>query len=365
MNDADFDQPGGNVASNDDTAKVKLGPRSLPPEMDMQLYRLLNPDLRHLSDAEAEAHYRKAGLLEGRKASAIFNRTTFVALLEKIPSILEIGPLATPMVRGNNVKYFDVLSTDGLRERARQHGLDEKLCPQIDFYSPTGNLSVVDRAFDAIVSSHAIEHQPDLVQHLAGVSKLLALNSRYYLVVPDKRYCFDHFIPESSIADVLDAHLRGAQLHSAGSVIEHVALTTHNDTARHWKGDHGDSAYRSTPERLTDAAMHYIQREGHYIDAHAWQFTPPSFRDVMQMLFILRLSSFEVERVYPTVRNSNEFYAVLKKTSEDVVPLRGGLPANFDAGEYLLANPDVAQACVDATQHYLTCGRREGRKLRP
>lgn len=351
------------MASNDDTEKRKPGERALPAEMDAQLYRLLNPDLRHLNDADTEVHYRKTGLAEGRKVSAIFNRTTFVALLEKIPAILEVGPLANPMVRGSNVKYFDVLSTEALRERAQQHGFDVESCPQIDFFSPTGDLSAVIGTFDAVVSGHAIEHQPDLVQHLAGVSRILPLGARYYLAVPDKRYCFDHFIPESTIADVLDAHVRGAQLHSAGSVIEHAALTTHNDTARHWNGDHGDCVYRSTPERLADAAIHYIQNEGQYLDAHAWQFTPSSFRDVLQMLFILRLSAFEVERIYPTVRNSNEFYAVLKKTSEDVVPLRGGLPANFDANEYLLANPDVAQAGVDAKQHYLTCGRRERRKL--
>lgn len=39
--------------------------------------------------------------------------------------------------------------------------------------------------------------------------------------------------------------------------------------------------------------------------------------------------------------------------------------AKFDSGAYLLANPDVAKANVDAWEHYNTYGRDEGRLLRP
>ncbi|MGE0789842.1 MAG: phytanoyl-CoA dioxygenase family protein [Sandaracinaceae bacterium] len=41
------------------------------------------------------------------------------------------------------------------------------------------------------------------------------------------------------------------------------------------------------------------------------------------------------------------------------------LPTGFDAALYLEANPDVAEARVDPAQHWLTHGKREGRKLRP
>jgi hypothetical protein len=41
-----------------------------------------------------------------------------------------------------------------------------------------------------------------------------------------------------------------------------------------------------------------------------------------------------------------------------------GLPAGFDATLYLKANPDVARAGVDAAEHYLRYGRKEGRSLR-
>jgi len=49
-----------------------------------------------------------------------------------------------------------------------------------------------------------------------------------------------------------------------------------------------------------------------YIDTHAWQFVPESFGLLMRTLKAAGLTPFEVERVYPTLRLSNEFYAVLR-----------------------------------------------------
>jgi SAM-dependent methyltransferase len=337
---------------------------ALPSEFDADSYRLRYPELESLSSDELTYHYQTVGVDSGRAGSTIASRADFVRLMDGIASILEIGPLANPSVRGENVKYFDVLSTEALREKARKHGLDVNQCPNIDFVSPNGDLAAVTQLFDAVVSSHAVEHQTDLIYHLEGVARILKPDGRYFLAVPDKRYCFDYFIAESSIADVVDAHVRELRFHSMASVIEHVALTTHNDPARHWVGDHGQSNYLATPERIRDAANMYMHSAGKYVDTHAWQFVPTSFKQILQALYALRLSAFEVERVYPTVRNSNEFYVVLKKAKQNTLPLREELPADFDEREYLLANSDVERAGVDAKEHYLTYGRREGRKLR-
>ena len=40
------------------------------------------------------------------------------------------------------------------------------------------------------------------------------------------------------------------------------------------------------------------------------------------------------------------------------------LPAEFDAGDYLEANPDLVQARADPYQHYVLFGKAEGRRLR-
>jgi len=54
-----------------------------------------------------------------------------------------------------------------------------------------------------------------------------------------------------------------------------------------------------------------------------------------------------------------------QRTASSVLAAPKTLPPDFDARQYLLANPDVAKAGVDAAEHYLRFGHGEGRKLRP
>ncbi len=51
--------------------------------------------------------------------------------------------------------------------------LDAHRTPKIEYLSPTGDLTIVNRRFHAVLSSHCIEHQPDLIRHLQHVAALL------------------------------------------------------------------------------------------------------------------------------------------------------------------------------------------------
>ena len=187
-------------------------------------------------------------------------------------------------------------------------GIDPARIPHIHWVDQNGDLGVVDEKFDYCVSSHAIEHQPDLVRHLGAVSRLLSPGGRYVMAVPDRRYTFDHFIKESNIAEVIEAHRQKRTLHTLQSVIEHRALTTHNEPALHWQGQHGDGLI--DPGKIRGAIDEFENTVG-YLDVHAWIFTPRSFRSIIESLSALQLSNLTIERVFPTLRGSNEFYAVL------------------------------------------------------
>ena len=254
-------------------------------------------------------------LLRGSSSApqyAVADRNAFVGLIPLTNSVLEIGPFAQPVLRGPHVRYVDVLSTEDLRKRARALGMDETKVPNIGWVSNGSDLSVVNDTFDAVVSSHAIEHQPDFVGHLNQVADLLKPNGSYYLLVPDHRYCFDHFLTPSTVAQVLGAHLENRTVHSLSSVVEHRALTTHNDPVRHWAGDHGDPN-ESRASRISSAIQEISDANGAYIDVHAWYFTPRSFREVITDLSVTKHISFSVQRMFPTRPNSNEFWAILQK----------------------------------------------------
>ncbi len=158
-------------------------------------------------------------------------------------------------------------------------------------------------------SSHAIEHQPDLIKHLIEVDRLLAPGGAYFVICPDKRYCFDHDIPGSTIGEVLEAHLTHRQTHRIADFIDAMSMSSHNDPARHWAGD-SPAVRVSTP--LVAQALDQIEKaRGGYIDRHAWRMTPDSFREILEALYQLGKSPLRPLRIYDTAKGQNEFFAVL------------------------------------------------------
>ncbi|MEQ1873059.1 MAG: hypothetical protein ABL953_04965 [Ilumatobacteraceae bacterium] len=287
-------------------------PLQFPEEYVDEFYRR-DPDLAGMSPEQRRDHYLRHGRQEGRCASPGATRQGLASLIGNARA-LEIGPFARPFLKGKNVRYFDVLDTDGLRRRAIKVGEDPKGCPDpVHYVDPHGNLDLIDEHFEIVLSSHAIEHQPDLVHHLRQVAKKLEAGGRYLLIVPDKRFCFDHFLAESTVADVIDACVRNPHMHSVKSVIEHRCLTTHNDAIRHWKGDSGPRPVGDAGA-INSAVAEAIEahRAGTYLDVHAWYFTPQSFRSVFTSLLDAGYSPFEVERVYDTPHQQLEFVASLR-----------------------------------------------------
>jgi SAM-dependent methyltransferase len=285
----------------------------LPAAFEPDFYKSLYPDLSHMNTQQLRNHFEYYGRREGRIASPVSRRKEFIDLCVSAPSALEIGPFCNPALFGANVSYFDVLDSDGLRERARILDYPIRTVPQVHYVDPKGDLSIIDRQFSAVFSSHCIEHQPDFVHHLRQIQSILESRGRYFIIIPNKLYCFDHFISETTIANIIDASINNYRVHRLESVIEHRALVTHNDPARHWKGDHidHDGAGRIL-ERTRSAIKEYRQANGSYIDVHAWQFTPESFKEICEQLFELEYTNMYPVRVYDTPYGSNEFCAILE-----------------------------------------------------
>jgi hypothetical protein len=335
----------------------------LPPEFDVGLYirHPRNPDLAEMDESEARGHYEAWGRREGRTCSAVDSRQAFLELVPSDADILEIGPFFAPCFRKpeHNVQYMDILPTEGLRERAAGiSGVNAGRVPQIDFVWTGQSYPALigPQKFAAVFSSHTIGHHPCLVTHLADVRSVLASDGRYFVVVPDKRYCLGHFIPEATVADILDALLAKRPDRHAFSSILNYSLAAHNDSARHWEGDHGQASAMEVSNaavmaRLSAAISEFRNSPG-YIDTQAWHFTPSGFRGVIAVLAGLGLIDLRVERIYPTVAGSNEFYAVLAAL----------LPEDFEPQRYLELNPDVFG--TDPTRHWKEFGFWEGRRWR-
>jgi hypothetical protein len=149
------------------------------------------------------------------------------------------------------------------------------------------------------------------VAHLRHVERLLRPGGAYYLIVPDKRYCFDCFLAESALEDVVAAHVSRRRVHTLQSVVQHRAFTTHNEPPRHWAGDHGELT--NVKARAEAAREEWIAAAGAYIDIHAWQFTPSSFERVISGLVEHGYTSLRPVRVFETPHRRFEFCAILSR----------------------------------------------------
>ncbi len=235
---------------------------------------------------------------------------------QKFPNskFLELGPYMSPILTKPEVDYFDVLDTQSLINRSKiDFPFHDYLVVEVDFVGPEASEKYIPNKYSLIVSSHVIEHQIDLLRHLQQVSNLLVPGGLYLALIPDLRYCFDHFQYPSTIVDVLVAHNHEQSNHSLKSYLEDRLLTTHNVTMDHWNGISGESKI----ERLDSKAINYCIEEylkaNDYLDVHGWKFTPTSFKSIIETLERLELINLELMHIAASFPGNNEFWVIFEK----------------------------------------------------
>jgi SAM-dependent methyltransferase len=218
---------------------------------------------------------------------------------------LEIGAGYGPLAAGQpglNVRSLDHLDQAGLIEKyARQGAPTDHIGPVDYVWSGQRYAELVgETRFDWIVASHVIEHVPDLVGFLNQCAEILTPEGVLTLAVPDRRYSFDYYRPESGLRELIDAHVSGRTLSSPGCAAEHFLSLARLDGRDTW-----DEADRGRPEFVVpfETAENRYRRalDGTYVDVHAWVFTPSSFRLAMEDLHALGLIGLREARFRPTV----------------------------------------------------------------
>ena len=119
------------------------------------------------------------------------------------------------------------------------------------------------------------------------------------LLVPDKRYCFDHYRQISRISKIIDAHLRESKIHSPGTVAEYFLNVVSKAGVIAW--DSGITGEHDLIHTLDDATqgMKAVLNEMAYLDVHAWCFVPHSFSLMIQDLYSLGFIPFQEVGLFP------------------------------------------------------------------
>ena len=280
-----------------------------------------------MSDDVLKEHHRRFAEEQGRTC-CIYDRPEGMKALmnnavEQFPiKVLEIGPGDNPTVlppkqdRGR-VKYFEVFDAPEIARRALEvnHRPFQNTPEKIDYVSPTGDLSIIKETFDIVFSSHSIEHQMNLIKHLQAVERLLNDGGLFVLVIPDKRYCYDHFRQETTISTVLDRYFRNVEFRPFEDFIDVRMHVTHNNAIQHWFGIHGNIDDHFTHENFDKYCREYQKSRdaNEYIDAHSLRLTPRAFERIVNYVHQMGLTRLAMYRLCHTVWGRFEFSAVLKK----------------------------------------------------
>ena len=212
---------------------------------------------------------------------------------------------------GFNVEVLDHLDQAALREKYREHGVRTAAIETVDFvWKGERYLDLTRRpkGYGWIVASHVVEHMPDLVAFLQDCDSILQDDGVLALAVPDKRYCFDHLRPESSLGAVVDAHEIRRTLPSVGTAAEYFLNVCERTRPVRWADARSDDLRLVHSRSDALSAMEAV-RQSAFLDMHSWCFTPSSFRSIVNDLYDLGLIKLREVSFIDTV--GHEFFIAL------------------------------------------------------
>jgi SAM-dependent methyltransferase len=238
---------------------------------------------------------------------------------------IEIGPSFSPVAPkrlGYKVHVIDHLRQTQLVEKYKNANVPLNNIEDVDFVwtgQPYIELTGKRKFYDWIIASHVIEHVPDFIGFLNECDMILKDSGVLSLVVPDKRYCFDHFRPTTGLARVVDSHLNKDSVPTLGTVAEALLYSVSKKKQIAWaSGSEGEYTFNHSLEEVL-SVLKSIRDSGVYIDEHAWCFTPHSFRLLIHDLYQLGFISQQEISFFPT--EGCEFFVTLEHQRQGDTPL--------------------------------------------
>lgn len=239
---------------------------------------------------------------------------------------IEIGPSHNPIAPkkdGYSVHIIDHASREELIEKYKEHHVNLNNIEEVDFVwqgQPYSELTGKSKYYDWVISSHMIEHTPDLIGFLNDCDAILKDDGVISLVIPDKRYCFDHYRPITGISKIIDSHLLKREIHTPGTVAEYFLNVVSKDGDIAWNA--GTTGEYNFVHSLEDAVqgMNSVINKNEYLDVHAWCFVPHSFRLIIHDLYCLGLIPFQEIEFFAT--EGCEFYITLGRKGKGVSETR-------------------------------------------
>lgn len=250
---------------------------------------------------------------------------------------LEIGPSHNPAAskkEGFNCETIDHMSQEELKEKYKNHLIDLEAIEAVDYVWKGGNYSDLTgkiEYYDYIIAAQIIEHTTDFIGFLKDCSLMINENGFISLSVPDKRYCFDHYRPITSIAQVINDYYCHQDFHSPGSCAEYFLNVVNNNGNIAWGVDDEQVPVYQFVHTLEYAleSIDTVNRQSKYYDIHEYKFTPSSFTLMINDLNALGFLDLVISS--PIQNYGHEIFFTLKKQKKK-------LDIDYKQRMYLLEN---------------------------
>jgi hypothetical protein len=161
-----------------------------------------------------------------------------------------------------------------------------------------------ERNLDFCISSHVIEHVPDVIGWLQQIGTLLRCGSLINMAIPDRDRGFDFRRAPTKPADLVQAYLEKRTRPNGAQVFDHVANAL----------PLGSTAPRVRPDVIMEAFRHAwaVTRSDTYMDVHCSVFTQRSFLECFEVLAYTGLINLKLRKFFPTRPGTNEFIVSLE-----------------------------------------------------
>lgn len=125
--------------------------------------------------------------------------------------VLEVGPYDQPTVTKDeaDVSYLDVQSREEL-VRALDDPAVARRIPEVDLlYAGTDYAEAVEGKLDLLIANHVLEHVPNPIAWLRMITGVLAEGGVLFLSLPDKKFTFDRYRPDTPLSHILHDYYSG------------------------------------------------------------------------------------------------------------------------------------------------------------
>lgn len=239
--------------------------------------------------------------------------------IDSTKRILEVGPFYRPLFQKYeaNIYYADIKSTQEVRKRYSH--LDAEIIKQIvpiDYvikgtYENTFKSENIK--FDYVILSNVLEHIPNPINILLDISTILSENGKLCLLLPDKRYTFDHYRENTSIADLYDVYKRGEKYSTPRRLLDgYLNVIGENNPIKFWNNELNEYPNPDINKSLETYDKFITDFENQSFDGHYWVFTDLSFLKIIENLIKLNIIPYKLISFYPTAQNTNMFGLILE-----------------------------------------------------